>query len=171
MASGHNFRRVCKISCGGIFFCKFAIFARALLAMMLIGNIITGTVWSQPTYLQVALREQYPDLCVGVCDRDTVKHCIYDNCDAEILSPNCKRCFHCLAMIMAQVRSPSISSPAELDPMQKTNKRQPMQDRSKPVKYVVQQVTYNGPKKPLMTPRTSCPLRTSSIAISFPSNH
>ena len=33
-------------------------------------------------------------------------------------------------MIMAQLRSPSISSPAELAPMQKTIKRQPMQDRS-----------------------------------------
>ena len=102
----------------------------------------------------------------GVRDRDTVKHCIYDNCDDEILSPNCKQCFHCLALTMAQVRSPSISSPAELDPLQKTIKRQPMQDRSKPVKYDVQQVTYNGSKKPLMTPITSCPLRTSSIAIS-----
>ena len=114
----------------------------------------------------VHVAQNYDEVGLGVCDRETVKHCIYDNCDAEILSPNCKRCFHCLAMIMAQVRSPSISSPAELDPMQKTIKRQPMQDRSKPVKYDVQQVTYNGPKKPLVTPTTSCPLRTSSIAIS-----
>ena len=55
-------------------------------------------------------------------------------------------------MIMAQVRPPSISNPGELVPMQKTIKRQPMQDRSKPVKYDVQQETYNGPKKPLMPP-------------------
>ena len=55
-------------------------------------------------------------------------------------------------MIMAHVRPPSISSPGELDPMQKTIKRQPMQDRSKPVKFGVQQETNNGPKKPLMPP-------------------
>ena len=87
-----------------------------------------------------------------LCDLDIVQHCIYDNCDAEILSPNCKRCCHCLAMIMTQVRPPSISSPGELDSMQTTIKRQPMQDRSKPVKYGVQQETYSGPKKPLMPP-------------------
>ena len=75
----------------------------------------------------VHVAHNYDEVGFGVCERDIVKHCIYDNCDAEILSPNCKRCFLCLAMIMAQVRSPSISSPAELDPMQKTIKRQPRQ--------------------------------------------
>jgi len=100
----------------------------------------------------VHVAQNYDEVGFGVCDRDIVKHCIYDNCDAEILSPNCKRCFHCLAMIVAQVRSPSISSPAGLDSMQKTIKRQPMQDRSKPGKYNVQQETYNGPKKPPMPP-------------------
>ena len=67
-------------------------------------------------------------------------------------SPNCKTCVHCLAMIMAQVRPPDFSSPDEVAPKRKTIKRQPMQDRSKPVKYDVQQETYNGPKKPLMPP-------------------
>ena len=61
-------------------------------------------------------------------------------------------CVHCLAMIMAQVRPPDISSPGEVAPKQKTIKRQTMQDRSKLVKYDVQQETYNGPKKPLMPP-------------------
>ena len=37
-------------------------------------------------------------------------------------------------------------------PKRKTIKRQPMQDRSKPVKYDVQQETYNGSKKLLMPP-------------------
>ena len=37
-------------------------FDKELLAMTLMGNIITGTVWSQPTDLQVALREQNIDL-------------------------------------------------------------------------------------------------------------
>ena len=53
-------------------------------------------------------------------------------------------------MIMAQVRPPDISSPGEVAPKRKTILRQPMQDRSKPDKYDVQQQTYNGPKKPLM---------------------
>ena len=57
---------------------------------------------------------------------------------------------HAIAMIMAQVRPPSISSPGEMAPKRKTIKRQPMQDRSKPVKYGVQQETYSGFKKPLM---------------------
>ena len=61
----------------------------------------------------VHVAQNYDEVGFGVCDRKTENHCIYDNCDAEILSPNCMRCFHCLAMIMAQVRSPSISSPAE----------------------------------------------------------
>ena len=55
-------------------------------------------------------------------------------------------------MIMAQVRQPGISSPGEVAPKRKTIKRQPMQDRSKPVKYDVQHETYNGPKKPLVPP-------------------
>ena len=87
--------------------------------------------------------QNYDEVEFGVCDLDIVKHCIYDNCDAEILSLNCKRCFHCLVMIMTQVRPPSFSSPGELEPMQKTTKRQPMQYRSKPVKYDVQQEAYN----------------------------
>ena len=58
--------------------------------------------------------------------------------------------FHYLAMIMAQVRPPSIRSPGEMAPKRKTIKRQPMQDRLKPVKYDVQQETYSGFKKPLM---------------------
>ena len=103
----------------------------------------------------VHVAQNYDEVWFGVCDRDIVKHCIYDNYDAEILSPNCKRCFHCIAMIMAQVRPPSISSPGELDPMQKTIKRKPLQDRSKPVKYDVQQDTYNGPKDTSKAPRTS----------------
>ena len=37
-------------------------------------------------------------------------------------------------------------------PKRKTIKRQPTQDRSKLVKYDVQQETYNGPKKLLMPP-------------------
>ena len=37
-------------------------------------------------------------------------------------------------------------------PKRKTIKRQPMRDRSNPVKYDVQQEAYNGPKKPLMPP-------------------
>ena len=152
-------------------------------------NIITGTVCSQPTYIQVALgvlirrnniliselskysvcssynevrlfrysaavrvAQNYDEVGFGVCDRNIVKHCIYDNVDVEILSPNCKRCVHCLAMVMAQVRPPGISSLGEVAPKRKTTKRQLMQDRSKPVKYDVQQETYNGPKKPLMPP-------------------
>ena len=81
-----------------------------------------------------------------------VKHCIYDHFDAEILSPNCKRCVHCLAMIMAQVRPSGIISLGEVATKRKTIKRQLMQDRSKPVKYDVQQETYNIPKKPLVLP-------------------
>jgi len=87
-----------------------------------------------------------------VCDRDIVKHWIYDRSDAEILSSNCKRCVRCLGMIMVQVRPPAISSPGEVAPKRKTTKRQLMQDRSKPVKYDVQHEMYNGPKKPLMPP-------------------
>ena len=151
--------------------------------MTLIGNIITRTVCSQPTYLQVALGvlvrrnkiliselSKYSVCCsyddvrlfpysaavdevgLGVCDRNIVKHCIYDHFDAAILSPNCKRCVHCLAVIMAQVRTSGISSLGEVAPKRKTIKRQLMQDRSTPVKYDVQQETYNGPKKLPMTP-------------------
>ena len=42
-------------------------------------------------------------------------------------------------MIMAQVRPLGISSPDEVAPKRKTIRRQPMQDRSKPVNYDVQQ--------------------------------
>ena len=31
-----------------------------------------------------------------------VIHCICDKFDADIFTPNCKTCCHCLAMIMAQ---------------------------------------------------------------------
>jgi len=51
---------------------------------------------------------------------------------------------------MAQIIPPGISSPGEVAPKRETTKRQPMQDRSKPVKYDVHQVMNNGPKKPLM---------------------
>ena len=159
------------------------------LAMTLIGNIITGTVCSQPTYLQVALgvlirrnkiliselskysvccsydevrlfrysaavrvAQNYDEVGFGVCDRNIVKHCIYNYFDAEILSPNCKRCVHCLALIMAQVRPSGISSLGEVAPKRKTIKRQLKQGCSKPVKYDVQQETYNGPKKSLLHP-------------------
>ena len=86
-----------------------------------------------------------------MCDHNIVKHCIYDHFNADILSPNCKRCVHCLAMIMAQVRPSGISSLDEVAPKRKTIK-QLMQDHSKPVKYDVQQERYSGPKKPLMPP-------------------
>ena len=44
-------------------------------------------------------------------------------------------------MIMGQVRPPDSSSRGEVAPKRKTTKPQPMQDRSKPVKYDVQQET------------------------------
>ncbi|MCP3889476.1 MAG: hypothetical protein GY702_11490, partial [Desulfobulbaceae bacterium] len=80
------------------------------------------------------------------------RHFICDSFDAEISSPNCKLCVHCLAIIMAQVQLPdnnnnrSIAGPKT----PKTIKRQPMEDRAKPVDYEVQQETYDGPKKPPM---------------------
>ena len=51
-------------------------------------------------------------------------------------------------MIMAQVRPPDISSPNEVAPKRKTITRQPMQDRSKPDKYDVQQETTMDPRSP-----------------------
>ena len=81
----------------------------------------------------VHVAHNYDEVGFRVCDRDIVKHWIYDRFDAEIVSSNCKRCVHCLAMIMAQFRPPDISSPGEVDPKRKTIKRQLMQDRSKPV--------------------------------------
>jgi len=162
-------------------------FDKDSLAMMLVGNIITGTVCSQPTDLQVALgvlmrrnkvliselskysvccsydevrlfrysaavhvTHNYDEVGFGMAGSNVIKHCIYDNFDAEISSPNCKTCVHCLAMIMAEVRPPGTVSHGDVAPKRKTIKRQPMQDRSKPVEYNVQLETYNGPKKPLM---------------------
>ena len=58
----------------------------------------------------------------------------------------------CLAIIMAQVRPSGINNLGEVAPKWKTIKGQLMQDRSKPVKYDVQQETYSGPNKPLMPP-------------------
>ena len=60
-------------------------------------------------------------------------------------------------MIMAQVRPPGISSLERWLPNEKPAnvnlcKIVQMQDRSKPVKYDVQQETYNGSKKLLMPP-------------------
>ena len=74
-------------------------------------------------------------------------------------------------MIMGQVRPPDSSNRGEVAPKRKTTKPQPMQDRSKPVKYDVQQETYNGPKKPLMPPEQAVHHVPPLIAISFPSNH
>ena len=92
----------------------------------------------------------YDEAGFGLLGGDNLRHCIADNFDAEISSPNCKVCVHCLAMIMAQGRLPSNVSPDEVDPMRKVIKQQPMQDHSKPIKYEVQQERYNGPKKPPM---------------------
>ena len=62
--------------------------------------------------------------------------------------PKCKICAHCLAMIMTNVQLPGNGSSDELASKRKTIKLQPMQDRSKPLAYVVEQETYGGPKKP-----------------------
>ena len=80
----------------------------------------------------VYVAKNYDEVEFGVCDHNIVKHCIYDDYDAEILSSNCKRCVHCLAMVMTQVRPPGISSLGEVAPKRKTIKRQLMQDLSKP---------------------------------------
>ena len=106
-------------------------FDKDSLAMLLVGNIITGTVCSQTTDLQVALgvllsryklliselakysvccsydevrlfrysaavhvAENYNEVGFGADDNSTIKHCIIDNFDAEISSPNCKACVH-----------------------------------------------------------------------------
>ena len=67
-------------------------------------------------------------------------------------STNCKICVHCLAMIMAQVKLPGNAGFYEVSLNRKTIKRQPMQDRSKSIKYDVKQEKYDGPKKPAMPP-------------------
>ena len=159
------------------------------LAIILIGNIITGAVCSQTTDLQVALgiimrrnkllitelykysvccsydevclfrysaavhaAQKYDEVGFGLSSGASLIHCICDNFDAEISSPNCKICVHCLAMIMAQVKLPGNAGLDEVSHERKNIKRQPMQDRSKSIKYDVQQESYDGPKKPAMPP-------------------
>lgn len=95
--------------------------------------------------------QKYDEEGFGLSGGDGLRHCICDNFDVEIASPNCKICVHCLAMIMAKVRLPGNAS-LDVVPKRKTIKRQPTQDRSKPIKYDVQQETYDGPKKPPMPP-------------------
>jgi len=156
------------------------------LSMILIANIITGTVCSQSTDLQTALgifmmrskiliselskysvRCSYNEVCLfrysaavhvaqnndetEMIGGNKLMDCVCNNFDAEILSPNCKTCVHCLAMIMAQVQLPQkgrVVIPAEGVLKRKTIKRQPMQDRTQPVMYDIQQEVYNGPKNP-----------------------
>ena len=48
-------------------------------------------------------------------------------------------------MIMTNVQLPGNVSSDEVASKRKTIKRQPMQDRSKPVAYVVEQEKYDGP--------------------------
>lgn len=100
----------------------------------------------------VHVAQKYDEVGFGLTGGDGLLHCICDNFDAEISSPNCKTCVHCLAMIMAKVQLPGNASSDEIAPKRKTIKRQPMQDRSKTIKYAVQQEKYDGPKKPPMPP-------------------
>lgn len=58
--------------------------------------------------------QNYDEAGFGLLGGDTLRHCIVDNFDAEISSPNCKVCVHCLAMIMAQVPLTSNFGPEEL---------------------------------------------------------
>ena len=154
--------------------------------MLLVGNIIIGTVCSQTTDLQVALEilmrrnklliselakysaccsydevrlfrysaavhvaENFNEVDFGADDNSTIKHCIIDNFDAEISSPNCKACVHCLAMIMAEVRPlENFYNDGNVPKKRKTIKRQPLKDRSKPVEYNVQLGSYDGPRNP-----------------------
>ena len=55
-------------------------------------------------------------------------------------------------MIMAQVKLPGNAGLDEVSLERKTIKRQPMKDRSKSIKYDVQQERYDGPKKPAIPP-------------------
>ena len=130
---------------------------------MLIGNIISSKICSQPTDLQISLgvpmrrnktliselakysvccsydevrlfrcsaavhvAHNYNEVGYGSPDQNTIKHCIYDNIDAEISSPNCKTCVHCLAMVMAQVQRHDRSTSEDFSTIKKTIKRQPM---------------------------------------------
>ena len=58
--------------------------------------------------------QNYDEAGFGLLGGDTLRHCIVDNFDAEISSPNCKVCVHCLAMIMAPVPLTSNFGPEEL---------------------------------------------------------
>ena len=98
----------------------------------------------------VYVANNYAEVGFGMSGADNLIHCIYDNFDCEISSPNCKTCCHCLAMIMAQVRLPG--SDSQIIGTKKTIPRQRMEDRSKPVKYDTMEVKYDGPKKPPMPP-------------------
>ena len=94
----------------------------------------------------VHVAHNYDEVGFGMSGSDSLRHCICDNFDAEISSPNCKICVHCLAMIMTNVQLPGNASSDEVASKRKPIKRQPMQDRSKPVAYVVEQEKYDGPK-------------------------
>ena len=50
--------------------------------------------------------QKYDEVGFGLSSGASIIHCICDNFDAEISSPICKICVHCLAMIMAQVKLP-----------------------------------------------------------------
>ena len=67
-------------------------------------------------------------------------------------------------MIMTNVQLPGNVSSDEVASKRKTIKRQPMQDRSKPVAYVVDQEKYDGPKKPPMPLEQSGEVRWSQEA-------
>ena len=95
----------------------------------------------------VHVAQNYDEAGFGLLGGDTLEHCIVDNFDAEISSPNCKVCVHCLAMIVAEVPLTSNFVPEEVAPKQKILRRETMKD---PIKYEVQQEKYTGPKKPSM---------------------
>ena len=96
----------------------------------------------------VYVAHNYAEIGFGLSGTGNLIHCVCDNFDCEISSPNCKACCHCLAMIMAQVRLPG--NDTDVTVKRKTIPRQRMEDRSKPIMYDVPQVTYDGPKKPPM---------------------
>ena len=100
----------------------------------------------------VHVAQNYDEVGFGVFGENSLRHCICDNFDAQISSPNCNTCVHCLAMIMAQVQPPGSDLPDTVVCKRKTIKRQPIGDRAKLVQYDVQQERYDGPKKPPMPP-------------------
>ena len=82
--------------------------------------------------------QKYDEVRFGLSSSASLIHSSFDNFDAEISSPNCKICVQCLAIIMKQVE---LTGNAGLDKVlleRKTIKRQPMQNRSKSIKYDVQ---------------------------------